>query len=363
MNGLFFYTLVCGIVLGVLVIVHEFGHFIAAKKLGVRVERFSFGFGPRLLKKRKGDTEYTISAIPLGGYVKLAGDTLDECKGRPDEYFSRPAGARAAIVLCGPLLNYLTGIIFLWAVFFVGSPEQTTMVGGLLDGFGAKDAGVQVGDRIVSIDDVRVRLFDELQQIVQRKKVSSIVKLEVMRNGRTIPLEALIKEKPGADTKGRHAASGLLGVSPSKESVTIRYGLFESFQLSVRKAWEYTAMTYMALGRIITGKLPVRDSITGPVGIFYLISKVATLGIMPLVHLAALLSISLAIFNLLPVPVLDGGHLLFLAVEKVRGKALGKKAEEVLSQVGLTLIIALALTATYNDIVRFFGEQIAKFFK
>jgi regulator of sigma E protease len=137
-------------ILSVLIVVHELGHFIAARRVGVRVEKFSLGFGPQLFKKKNKDTEYLISAIPLGGFVKMAGDSLEEYKGKSDEYFYKSPGERFQIIFAGPFLNYVLGFLFFWFIFFTGYPMLTTKVGGLLDDFGAKKAGLQVGDRIVS---------------------------------------------------------------------------------------------------------------------------------------------------------------------------------------------------------------------
>src|SRR4030042_1455801 len=139
-------------ILSILIIVNEFGHFIAAKSAGVRVEKFSLGFGPQLLKKKRDNTEYSLSAIPLGGYVKLAGDNLEEYKGKSFEYLAKTPGERFRIIFFGPLLNYILGFLCLWLIFFVGYPTLTTKVGGLIDGFGAKVAGLEVGDKIIAVD-------------------------------------------------------------------------------------------------------------------------------------------------------------------------------------------------------------------
>jgi len=350
-------------ILGLLIIVHEFGHFILAKRVGVKVEKFSLGFGPKILSKKKNQTQYTISAIPLGGYVKLAGDNLEEYKGNADEYLSKPPRKRLAIIVCGPLLNYLLGFLCFWLIFFVGYPNLTTKVGGLVDGFGAKASGIKVNDKIIAVDGQKVYFWEDLQKTIQRKKTATKVLLDILRDNKEYSIEVEIKEKKIDDQLGQKRSVGLLGISPGDEIVQVRHGLAQSFLLSINKTWELTALTYKALWRIIRGKLSVRESMTGPLGIFLITSQAASLGIIAVLRLIAVLSISLAIFNLLPLPLLDGGHAVLLAIEKIRGKLLSLKAERVITQIGFTIIISLAILVTYNDILRVFGDKIAKFFK
>lgn len=349
-------------ILGILIIVHEFGHFIFAKRIGVKVEQFSLGFGPKIAMKKKNDTEYSVGVIPVGGYVKLAGDTQEEYKGRSFEYLAQPVGKRFWIILFGPLLNYVLGFLCFWFILFVGYPTLTTKVGSLLDGFGAKKAGIEVGDKILGVDGKGVDFWEDLQKIIQSKKDATTVRLSVLRNNQEYKIDVNIKEKQLDDPLGRKRSVGLLGITPADEFVKVRYGLFKSFILSWDKTWFLTAMTYQALGRMITGKLSMRESLTGPLGIFFITSKAASLGLIALLHLIAVLNISLAIFNLIPLPVLDGGHILLLTVEKIRRKPLSIKAEQIITQFGLTLIITLAIIVTYNDLVRLFGDKIAKFF-
>lgn len=349
-------------ILSILIIVHEFGHFIVARKMGVRVEKFSLGFGPEILKRKRKDTEYSIAAIPLGGFVKLAGDNLEEFKGGPDEYLSKPPGSRFWILFSGAFLNYILGFLFFWLIFFVGYPTLTNKVGGLIEGFGAKEAGLKEKDRIIEIDGQRIAYWEELQNIVQAKKADEKVKLVVLRNNKEFTTSIIIKEKQFEDPLGKKHSIGLLGITPFEELIKIRYGLFKSFTLGINKTWELTVLTYQGLWRIFSGKLSIRESVTGPLGIFFITSKAAKLGIIALLHLMAVLNISLAVFNLLPLPILDGGHILFLGLEKIRGKALGLRAEKIITQAGFSIIIILAVFVTYNDIVRVFGDKIQKLF-
>ncbi|MBI5145537.1 MAG: RIP metalloprotease RseP [Candidatus Omnitrophica bacterium] len=350
-------------ILGLLIIVHELGHFLVARSVGVRVETFSLGFGRQLLTKKKSGTEYTISAIPLGGFVKLAGDNLAEYQGRADEYLSKSPGERARIVFAGPILNYILGFLFFWLIFFVGYPTLTTKVGGLLDGFGAKDAGMQVGDKIIAVDGQRVEYWEDLQKIIQRKKPPVGVKLSLLRNNRELTLDVDIREQKLEDALGQKRSVGLLGITPFDEIITVRHGLAKSFLLSINKTWDLTELTYRALWRMVTGKMSMKESVTGPLGIFYITSRAAKLGIIAVLHLVAVLSMSLCIFNLLPLPVLDGGHIFLLAIEKIRGRHFSLKAEQIVNRIGITVITSLAILVTYNDIVRYFGDKIVQWFR
>lgn len=349
-------------ILSILIIIHEVGHFLLAKRMGVRVEKFSLGFGPQLLKKKRNDTEYAISAIPLGGFVKMAGDNLEEYKGNPDEYFSKTPGERFKIIFFGPLLNYILGFLFFWLIFFVGYPTLTTKVGGLINGYGAKKAGIQVGDKIIAVDGRKVNYWEDLQKIIQAKKEAATVQLSIIRDNKEERLEVSIKEKQLDDPLGQKRNVGLLGITPFGEVVKVRHGFLQSFILGINQTLDLTVMTYKGLWRMITGKLSIRESVTGPLGIFYITSKAASLGVIAVLHLVAVLSVSLAIFNLLPLPVLDGGHILLLAIEKIRGRTLSRKSERIITQAGLAFILFLAIFVTYNDILRLFGDKISKFF-
>ena len=349
-------------ILSILILVHEFGHFIIAKRIGVRVEQFSLGFGPVLFKRKKKDTEYSLSIFPLGGFVKLAGDSLEEYTGKPDEYFSKPPGKRFWIIFFGPLLNYLSGILFLWFIFFAGYPTLTTKVGALIDGFGAKSAGIKIGDKITAIDGKKVEYWEDLQRIIYSKKSADYVSVSLLRENKELSVSVRIREQQLKDQIGRERKFGLLGITPFSEVVKVKHGFFKSFILGVNKANDLTVMTYKAIGLLITGNLSMRESMTGPLGIFFITSQAASLGFIAILHLMAVLSLSLAIFNLLPLPVLDGGHIAFLGLEKIRGKTLSLKAEQAVNKIGVTFIMFLAVLVTYNDIVKNFGDKIAKFF-
>jgi len=341
------------IVLSILVLIHEMGHFAVSKKLGVRVEKFSLGFGPRILGVKRGDTEYVLSAIPLGGYVKLSGeDPLEKRTNQRFEYLSRPIGERALILLGGPLVNYLAAFLLFAFIFMAGSPTYTAEVGGMLPDYPAIGSGLQVGDTIVSVCGKEVKYWDELTDAI-RKKVDGAVNLVVKRGDRILDIAITPKVRFHKDIFGNEAKVAQIGIMPQERIERVRYGFLGSFKMAFKKLVQLTALTYKALWYILTGKMSVKDSMTGPLGIFVLTGKAAHMGILYILNLMAVLSASLAIFNLLPLPVLDGGHIMFLLVEKLRGKPLGFRAQEAITNAGIVFLILLTVYVLYADIVRF----------
>jgi len=353
-------TLIFILILSLLIVVHEFGHFIVARKNGVRVEKFSLGFGKRIISRKKGHTEYSLNLIPLGGYVKMAGDNLEECKGKSYEYFSKPPGKRFQIIIAGPLLNYLLGFVFFWLIFCLGYPTLTTKIGGLVDGFGAQTAGLRVGDQILSLDNRKVYNWNDLQKEIQRNKSAPSVNIMVLREGKEIEVAVPLQQKSGLDAFGQKRSITLIGITPFDQVTEARHGPIGSIFLAAQKTLDLTITTYKGLWFLATGRISMRESMAGPLEIFFMTSKAASLGLVAVLHLIAALSISLAIFNLLPVPVLDGGHVLLLGIEKVRGKPLGAATERVLTNIGFSLLLTLVVLVTYNDILRRYGEHISK---
>lgn len=351
------------VMVSILITVHEFGHFIMARKMGVRVEKFSLGFGKSLLKKKTRETEFILSAIPFGGYVKLAGDNLEECKGSSDEYYSQPPGKRFNIIFFGPFLNYLLGFFCFWLIFVTGYPIITTKVGGLLPGYGAEKAGIQVGDVITAVDSKKVDSWEALQALVQSKETNARVLITVMRDNTEKSVSVSLTESPVDDDLGAKRKAGLLGISSGSEVRVIKYGPVKSIASAFEKSWQFSVTTYKAIWRMLTGRMSLKKSLAGPLGMLDITSKIAPLGISALIEFLAFISINLCIFNLLPIPILDGGHIMLLGLEKVRGKALSLKTERAIGNIGYVLLISLAVYVTYLDIVRLFGAKIAQFIK
>ncbi|MFA6320447.1 MAG: RIP metalloprotease RseP [Candidatus Omnitrophota bacterium] len=352
------------IVLGVLVLVHEFGHFIVAKKLGVRVEKFSIGFGPKLCSVKKGDTEYLLSAIPLGGYIKMAGEDPTEVRvGDKSEFLSRSVYDRFKIIFAGPLLNYLLAFLIFSVIFMFGSPTMTTEVGSLLKDYPAQAQGIMVGDKILTVDGKNVKYWEDMTEIIH-KHIEGPMDISIKRGSAVIDMKIAPIIRKTKDIFGKETTIALIGVGPSQNIEKVRYGFFASVKMGFNKLIQLTAVTYKALWSIITGKLSFKESMTGPIGIFVVTGQAAKLGFIYILHLMGILSASLAIFNVLPFPVLDGGHILFLAIEKLRGKPLSLKTQEAIMNVGVSLLILFTVFVFYNDIVKFgIADKTMKLFK
>ncbi|MDD5136279.1 MAG: RIP metalloprotease RseP [Candidatus Omnitrophica bacterium] len=352
------------IVLGVLILVHEFGHFITAKHLGVRVDRFSIGFGPKICSVRKGETEYVLSAIPLGGYISMAGeDPSQKVTGQKWEFLSRSVFDRFKIIFAGPLLNYILAFVIFSVIFMFGSPTMTTEVGSLLKDYPAELQGIKTGDRILSVDGQKVKYWEDMTEVI-RKHTEGSMALSILRGGAIVEMKIMPTIRKTKDIFGNETTVALIGIGPSQSIEKVRYGFFKSIAMGFDKLIQLTAITYKALWSILTGKLSLKESMTGPIGIFVITGQAAKMGFIYILHLMGILSASLAIFNVLPFPVLDGGHMLFLAIEKVRGKPISLKAQEVVMNIGVSLLILFTIFVFYSDIMKFgIAEKAMKLFK
>jgi regulator of sigma E protease len=350
------------VVLTVLVFVHELGHYAIARRNGVRIEVFSIGFGPELFGwwDRAG-TRWKFSAIPLGGYVKMFGDSdptsalpvvsagqLSDAD-REVSFHCKPLGQRAAIVAGGPLANFAFAIVVLALLFMTyGQPFTPAVVGQVMPDSAAAAGGVRAGDKIVAIDGQNVDRFEDVQQIV-RFNPNVPMKLVVRRDGKLVDLQVTPKLVEDTDRLGRHQI-GQLGVRGGGAEY-VRRSPPDAVVRAVEETWNMSATTLDAMWQMIIGKRNT-DELGGPLRIAQLSGEVAQLGIVPLLGFMAVLSVNLGLINLFPVPVLDGGHLLFYAAEAVRGRPLGQRAQEYGFRLGLALVLTLMVFATWNDLVR-----------
>jgi regulator of sigma E protease len=350
------------VILTVLVFVHEFGHYLIARWNGVRVEVFSIGFGPEVFGwwDRAG-TRWKFSTIPLGGYVKMFGDS-DASSGLPVPGLARLApaerdvsfhykrlGQRAAIVAAGPAANFLFAIIVLAILFMTyGQPFTPAEVGQVQPGSAAEQGGIQPDDVIVNIDGHTVQRFEDVQQVV-RLNPGVAMSVVVRRDGQEQTLRVTPSRTELTDRFGNHYQIGLLGIARSGMEYVKRDPATAIMQAGA-ETWDLSVSTMKALWQIIIGTRAT-DELGGPLRIAQMSGEVAQGGIVAVLWFMAVLSINLGLINLFPVPVLDGGHLLFYAAEAVRGKPLGQRAQEYGFRIGLAMVLTLMIFATWNDLV------------
>ena len=431
------YTLVIFIVcIGILIFVHELGHFVAARMKGIRVLKFSLGFGPKIIGKKVGENEYQISALPLGGYVKMAGeDITGETATGPDEFSSKSVLDRATVVLAGPIMNIIIAFLFMPLVFFIGIkmpafleeipivglveegspaeiggiqtgdrivqissspvsswndvattlslrpelgikieverekeikevflekgtgtpysgsgyagilPDIPTVIGKVNKGYPADQAGLREGDRIVEIDGTPVGNWYQVSSYI-RSHVEKEIAVAVMRGDEKI----IVTVRPIKDRTGGY---GVIGIINRQETVVKKFGIIESIGHGMSRMYELTVLTFDVLKRLFSFNLSI-ETLGGPIMIAKLTGEAAQSGISDLIAFVAFMSLQLGILNLLPIPVLDGGWVIFLLIEKIKGSPLSKKTMEVAQTIGFALLITLIIIVSYNDILRVF---------
>ena len=418
-------------VLGVLVFVHELGHFLAARRLGVRVLTFSLGFGPKLLKVRRGDTEYCISAVPLGGYVKMAGENPDDPRtGRPDEFLSKTKWERFQILIMGPVMNILLAVVVMAVVLAQGAEvpiyqDQPPVVGSVAPGSPAEKGGIQRGDRVLAVGNDQVDTWEDLF-IAVGTRPNRDVSLTLLRDGQTksvtvhpvsetryeignigvLPdinpiVASVIAGEPaeraglrGGDvvlavngermvtrsqlieaisrnggreieltirrsgqaqrikaTPERRGDRGMLGLYVTEPTRSFKPGPLEAVQLSVKRNIEFTGLIFRTLGGLFVGETSPRQ-LMGPVAIAQLSGESAQAGWIALFTLMASISLNLGLLNLLPIPVLDGGHILIMAVEGIARRDFSMAVKEKMLLAGFVLLMMLMVTVIYNDLTR-----------
>ncbi len=353
-------------VLSVVVFFHELGHFAVGRWCGVKVDVFSLGFGPELLHfiDKKG-TRWRLAALPLGGFVKFHGDLnaasatdhnaaatmpADE---RAVSFFAQKVWKRAAIVAAGPVANFILSIVIFTLIFFsFGREVLTPRVNEVRPNEAGALAGFEKGDLIVSINGAEIGSWGDMQRIVQAAAGTPLA-FVVRRGNREVSLTAVpgLRELKTPFGTQRVGMIGLTAAADPSDWRIEHYSLFRASQLAVAETWFIVERTGAYLGGLFAGR-EAADNISGPIGIAHMAGEVAKVGMLALLHFAAVLSVSVGLINLMPIPLLDGGHLLYYAVEALRGRPLSERAQEMGFRVGIALVGALMLFATANDIFR-----------
>ncbi len=352
------------VLLGVLIFAHELGHFLMAKRSGVGVLKFSLGFGPKIIGKKIGETEYLLSLIPLGGYVKLLGEAPEEGLSEEDSrrsFLNQPVLKRIAIVAAGPLFNMLLALLIFTVVNMAGIPVLTTEVGGLQPGSAAAEAGLREGDILVDIAGTAVKKWDDISEIVSASGGSPL-RITVQRGGTSQEVTVTPKLTTGANVFGETVAAYKIGISPAPRTFVERLNPVAAFWAGLKQTGTICRLTVVSIVKMFQGVVSPK-TLGGPILIAQIAGAQVREGIIPFVLFMALLSINLAVLNLLPIPILDGGHLLFYLIELVTGREVNIRWREMAQQIGFVLLALLMLFVFVLDIGRLNIEVIDRIIK
>lgn len=324
------------IIFCLLIFVHELGHFIAAKLCGVKVNAFAIGMGPAFWKRQKGETEYSMRLFPIGGFCAMEGE--DEESEDARAFNKKPAWQRAIVLAAGSFMNLLTAVI-LMIIIALWQGEATNTIETVISDSPAYEAGIQAGDVVLFIDEVKIEEWSDLQGVVGENQGEPI-QVTVLRDGKKLEFSAV----PEYDEQ---AGRSKIGIAPEMKRNPVT-----AIGRGVRSTWDMTVMMYDIIVKLFTGDVSAKE-LSGPVGIVYAVNDTAKAGVIYVVYLAALLSLNLAVMNLLPFPALDGGRLLFLLIRKVTGRRVTDEMEGKIHFIGIMLLFALMIYVTWNDIVKF----------
>lgn len=351
-NVVVHYLIPIGIAFSVVVVFHEWGHFWVARRFGVRVDRFSLGFGPEIFGITRGATRYSLASIPLGGYVKLAGEAPEDGDhtGAPDEFSSRPWHTRAWIVLAGPISSLLLAMLLFGGIAWrwgATTPSDAPVIAQVIPDGPAAAAGLQPGDRVLAVT-LGGRAGRALP-VTSWKMMAAVIhanpgrplRLQIERRATRLSIAVTPKLDP------RHK-QGLIGVTP--ETIQVRFGPFQALWEGARQTGLWIALTLKFLGMMFLRL--VSPDIAGPLGIAQVVAKAAQNGLQEFLYMIALISTSLGLFNLFPIPLLDGGHIAMAVLEGVMGKPLSPRVTKIAQSVGLALLLTILVFATYSDIAR-----------
>lgn len=343
------------LVLGILILFHELGHFLVAKLFNVKVLRFSLGLGPRLAGKQIGETEYVVSVIPFGGYVKMLGESLDEEPIPPWEegraFNKQPTLKKMAIVIAGPLFNIILAlIIFILFYIIVGEKVVIPEVGSVKKNSPAVKAGLKSGDIIIAMDGIPIQRWEDIRKIVQKKGCVPIL-LTIKRREKILNLKVIPAKGITKNIFGEEVHTVIIGIVASGKTKLIKLSVVAAIKEGIRKSWEVIKLTCVTLVKLVERIVPIK-TLGGPILIGQITGKIAQENWVYLIPFTAIISINLGILNLLPVPILDGGLLLLLFIELIIRRPLDQKVQETAHKVGLILLIGLMAMVMYNDITR-----------
>ena len=337
---------------GLVIFLHEFGHFVVCKLSGIKVEAFSFGFGPELWGRTSGPTRYSLRAVPLGGYVKPAGENIDEVSGAPDEYFSKPWYTRLAVVFAGPVMNYvLAFVLFAGVILIVGEPVPSTepVIGDVAQGYPAAAAGLKPGDRVLKIDGTPVADWADMAARIHGK-FRKPVSVTYSRAGAEATVSLTTREAPEGLQRG------VIGISPGVAYA--RVPLLKGVAMGAHQCWYWTAFTVKTLASNIYKH--EKPDLAGPIGIVNIVSKAAHTGAPDFFFLIGLISVAVGFFNLLPLPLLDGGWIVLFLFEGVSRRKVSSEVMKYVNGAGIALLLSIFLFATYSDIMRLKTAHDAK---
>lgn len=333
------------LVFSVIILVHELGHFLAAKSVGIEVEEFALGFGPRLVGVHRGGTWYSLRVFPLGGFVRMLGEEEDEKNPSPNSFQNKTVLQRMLVIAAGPVMNFILALllfVIIFGVIGVPTPVDVPKIAQLVENHAAQEAGMLPGDLVTHVNSDPVETWREFVKIVQESGGEPL-ELVVERGG----------ERLDITVTPRLNSAGVYAIGVYNETRFQRLPVLTSIRYGFRQTVQVTGAILVNLYQLVTRQLPA-DDITGPIGIFYYVGQAAKQGMFDVLFLAALISINLGLFNLLPIPALDGSKLVFLGFEAIRRRPVDPQKENLVHLVGFALLISLMVLVMYRDIVRFF---------
>jgi regulator of sigma E protease len=358
MSTFLYYIIPFVVVLGILIAFHEFGHFLLAKSFKVMVHKFSLGFGPKLIGKKIGETEYVISAFPLGGYVKMLGESDEEEVSPEDAHRSfaqQPTINRIAIAAAGPVFNFLLAFLLFAGLYLIsGYPTMAPEVGQVRPNSPADEAGLRKGDVIEYIEDKKIDEWSDIKRFIEKSSGRGLA-IVAKRGDESISTTVFPEEETIKNLFGEEIRSPLIGIVASGTITKLKLTPFRAIQKGAEKTWEVTTLTILTVVKLIQGVVPLK-TVGGPILIGQLTGDIARENLTYLLPFMAVISINLAILNLIPVPVLDGGMILFLLIELIIRKPISIKKREMAQKIGFFILIVLMAFVFYNDLARIFTK-------